>query len=1839
MTPGYELREELGSDPPFVLRRALRRSDRRPVLLKTLGAQPRDEAKDAHALLKRDHEIGRQLEIAKVPPEGGKWEVPPEGDKWNIPRAMDLLEVEGRPALVFEDRGGQPLDLLLSDGPLSPRAALEVGLGLAAALTALHRQGLVHRDLRPPHVWVHPRRQSVELTGLGRASRVPRELAPPRDRRRPAAAYLSPEQTGRSHRLVDYRTDFYSLGAVLFEMLTGRPPFVDDDPLALVHAQMARQPPRACELVPAVPETVSEIVHKLLAKAAEDRYQSGSGLIHDLERCLRELAAGELEPFELGEADVPERFELPQRLYGRRREVARLDRAFEGARRGSGGRERAALLLVAGYSGVGKTSLIHRLRRQVFLAGGNFAAGKYEELEHDVPYSALLAALRQLVRLLLGEPDGQLAGRRRRLSEALGANLGVLAEVIPELEVLLGTTSLGGVPEVETLPPVAASNRFRLSIRRFLGALATAEHPLVLFLDDLQWIDASSLELLTDALSRWPDHLLLLGAYRDNEVGERHPLRQSLDAMRAHGIPVETLILSPLNAGAVSRLVADALRAREERAAPLAELVYRRTAGNPFFVKSFLASLHQQGLLSLDPEHAGWSWDLAGIAALPATDNVVELTSQRFAQLPEAHRQALARAAAFGRRFDVATMAALLELPPAIAEAHLIEACRERILLKEGEHYRFVHDRVRETAYALLPRPERAPVHRRIAAWLKQRAGHGEVPLFELADHLNRARELLADPGERAGAARLNLEAGRRARSAAAFPAAEHYFTAGLRLLGPGDWSARYELSLALHAEAAQAAYLTADFSAALRLARVVHDRARACLDEVAVYETEAAVALARHRGEESVRCCLAALQGLGVEIPEAPTPEEAAAAVERVDRAARARLATDPRQVPALEDPVRLAAQRLLIRLCIAARWRRDALLELWLCRIIEITLDGGHGPQAALAYVFLGYLRGNLLNDPAGGERAGAYGLALLDHQHVTGGIRPLCQAIFHALVRSRWTHPAALLEPMEATFRLGVESGDLDAAGASAFQRGAMGLLCGEPLPRLEQTIRHACRELAGLGQRMFAEVLRRLLRLTLELQGRPDDGDPAGAPGEPRAGGDGGGRNSQVEVRLAGPEMMVRHLLRQAEPALGAAVDSDIVPEETLPGIPIDFYRSLIFLDRHPQLSAEERRAHLARAEPCRERLAARAASTPDLDQHRLDLVDAEHLRARGRIADALARYQKAADGARRHRFPAEEALALERFGESLLELGARYPGMACLRRAAEVYRRWGAGAKVTDLEGRYPELAAAETVPAPETVPAASAAGSSEASPDALDLLSLERAARALAATLDLGQLWRELLTVVLQNTGAERGFLLRAEEDGRLMVAARAGTGGGIEILHGQPLADREDDLAATVARTVSRTGETLVLADARSDPCCAGDPYVVAAGPRSILCAPVVHRRKTLALLYLEHGRMAGVFSQQHLGALRIIASHAAVALRNALLHDALSGEVTSRRQAEDDLRRALDDVARLKDRLDAENVYLQEEIRGSHDFEEIVGESAALRRVLEQVEQVAATNATVLILGETGTGKELIARAIHGRSARRERTLVKVNCAALPAALIESELFGHEKGAFTGALRARAGRFELADGGTLFLDEIGDLSPEIQVKLLRVLQEGEMERLGSSRARRVDVRVIAATHRDLEQMVADGSFRADLYYRLRVVPLALPALRQRSEDIPLLVRHFVGKGQARLGKVIESIPAEAMERLTAYHWPGNVRELENVIERAVILSPGAGLLVDETFAPLAPTATGSLEDVERAHIVKVLVECGWRIKGRGGAAERLDMNPGTLYSRMKKLGIQRPR
>src|SRR5258706_1809922 len=627
--PGYALESTLREAGEFTVYRGRRRADSCPVLTVALSAdQPTPQS-----LRRLEHEFSLEADLDPA---------------WAI-RPLALMHHDGRTTLVFEDPGGVPLDRILEhrDAPIELTRFLRIAIGLARALREVHLRGLIHKDLHPANMLVDDA-DAVRLTGFGIASRLPREHQAPLTPEVIAGTlpYMAPEQTGRMNRSIDSRSDLYALGVTFYEMLTGTLPFQATDAMGWVHCHIARQPPTPTERLMAIPDALSAIVMKLLAKTAEDRYQTAGGLEADLQRCLAEWQARRrIAPFPLGTHDLSDRLVIPERLYGREREIDTLLAAFErGVTCGT-----TELLLVSGYSGIGKSSVVTELHKVLVPPRGLFASGKFDQYKRDIPYATLGQAFHGLVREILGQRETELDGWRSALSEALGANGQLIVNLVPELELVVGKQ-----PPVPDLPPQDAQNRFQMVFRRFLGVFARQEHPLVLFLDDLQWLDTATLGLIEHLVTHSEVRcLLLVGAYRNNEVGPGHPLVRTLEAIGKAGARIQEIVLTPLGLDEVGRLIADALRCEPERAQALAQLVHEKTGGNPFFAIQFFTALADEGLLAIDAVALTWGWDIDRIRAMNYTDNVVELMAAKLKRFSNPTQAALKQLACLCHVVDI----------------------------------------------------------------------------------------------------------------------------------------------------------------------------------------------------------------------------------------------------------------------------------------------------------------------------------------------------------------------------------------------------------------------------------------------------------------------------------------------------------------------------------------------------------------------------------------------------------------------------------------------------------------------------------------------------------------------------------------------------------------------------------------------------------------------------------------------------------------------------------------------------------------------------------------------------------------------------------------------------------------------------------------------------------------------------------------------------------------------------------------------------------------------------------------------------------------------------------
>jgi len=1839
--PGFDSVRELVRTDRFVLLRATRASDRRSVLVKA----PLAEAGTARI----------EAERALFETLAGS----------GVPKPLEIVRVSGRPALVLDDPGGEPLAAVLEVKALGLDQALAVGTALARLVARAHERDVILRAIAPAFFLYRDDAGTAAPIDLSLAARGPSAAATPIPLAalRPFLPYVSPEETGRMNRTIDHRSDLYSLGAILYEALTGRRPFESDDPLETVHWHIAKSPAAPMELRASIPAVLSRLVVKLLAKAPEERYQTAAGLAEDLARCARDLDAegGTIRDFPLGSRDVSDRFLMPRRLYGRDGEIAQLVAAFDAVRAGS-----SAVLLVSGYPGIGKTALIRELLEPVVRRGGRFVSGKFDQVVRDMPYGALIQAFQVLVRQMLAERENRVAEWREEVSAALGSNAGVLTEVIPELEFVIGEQ-----PPPARLGPIESMNRFQLVLQNFIGATACADAPLAVFLDDLQWADYSTIELLLPLLTN-PDcrGFLLVGAYRDGEVDAAHPLARAVTRLRERRVGLHEIALGPLEAPDLTRFVADALRTDPAAAAPLADLVMAKTAGNPFFVIQFMKTLRERGLIEFDRASGRFAFDLDAIASAGMTDNVIDLMSAKIRRLPRECGGALRLAACIGCEFDLETLgvvsrttpaAAADALAPALAEGLVVPSCAGPGADASAGHglaFAFLHDRVQQAAYALIPDDEKKTVHLAVGRLLLSSTGPdpGER-LLDVVHHLNLGRSLVADEGERLRLAELNLAATRRAKRSAAFPAARSYAEVGRELLEPRHFTSRYDLAFDLHLEGAECEYLCGRFDEANVLFDALVERARTTLDKVRVAEPRIVQLENVARYGEAMDRALEALRLLGIDLPSEESAILAAidAELEAIRKAQGARTIASLADLPVATSPEVRAIMRLLTTAWSSAYIDgRQALTRLMSATIVRLSLEHGNAEESAYGYVTHAITVGSELGDYAAAYEWGLLALRVNDrfddrrrrakvhHQfavHVNVFRRPMSTCAQHARIATR----------------SGLESGDFAYAGYAVFCETWNAILVSRDLAKFAAESRQSEAFQRRVKMSSLVEAQALFTRWAEALRGRTasplslSSGDFDEAAFE-----SGLGKirffatflhvaRLHLAILLGEDDRAIEHARRAADAVVS-------LPGTIWPWL-VDFLRALALAGAHGTAAPAERKEIEEELLSIRDYLSALAESCPENFLGSSLLVHAEVERLGLRDTEAMSLYEEAIRHARDAGLVGEQALANLLFGRYWLSRENETVAGIYLFEARRLFAEWGASAVSARIDERHGAVLDALR-PGREDAKVEGAAVS-------VDAATVAKAAHAIAVEVETDGLLRRLVRIAIENAGAERGFFIR-ERDGRLVVEAEGGVDPDrAEVVRSVPI-DACDGVARGVVQYVRQTRTSVVLGDARTDERFSSDPRIASGAVRSILCVPVVHQGRFAGILYLENGLADDAFPNERIEVIRMLSTHAAIAIENARLYDGMRDEVDRRRRAEEGLRVALAEVKTLKDRLEAENVYLQEEIRREHNFEEIVGSSPALAQVLSTVERVAPTDATVLILGETGTGKELIARALHDRSARKGRPLVKVNCGAISAGLVESELFGHVKGAFTGAIEGRVGRFDLADGGTLFLDEVGELPPDTQVKLLRVLQEGEFEPVGSSRTVKVDVRIIAATNRDLEARVRDGKFRADLFYRLNVLPIRVPPLRERSGDVAQLVHYFVERFSNRTGKKIQGVSQETMQKLVGYSWPGNVRELQNVVERALVLAPGPVLRIEGPLEapgalaapmhgdPAAPApspvpASGgngvsTLGDAERRHILAALRQSGGVIEGPRGAARILDLHPNTLRSRMKRLGLKRP-
>ncbi len=1367
-------------------------------------------------------------------------------------------------------------------------------------------------------------------------------------------AYISPEQTGRMNRGIDYRTDFYSLGVTFFQLLTGKLPFESRDPMELVHCHIAKMPILGSREQGVgssvgsvgsfgsvgsvgsgtqIPQMIIEIVMKLMAKNPEDRYQSALGLKHDLEQCLQQLKTiGEISQFELGERDLCDRFLIPEKLYGRETEVQKLLDGFALVAQGA-----TEMMLVAGFSGIGKTAVVNEVHKPIVKQRGYFIKGKFDQFNRNIPFSAFVQAFRDLMGQLLGESDVELAVWKAKILDAVGENGKIIIDVVPELERIIGTQ-----PSVAELSGIAAQNRFNLLFSKFVRVFTTKDHPLVIFLDDLQWADSASLNLLKLLMDESETgYLLILGAYRDNEVFPAHPLMLTLDEIKQEGAKLETITLAPLSEKDITCLVAETLLCSIEIAAPLSELVYQKTQGNPFFTTQFLKGLYEDGSITFNIEAGYWQCDLTKVRQLALTDDVVEFMVGRLQKLPEANQNVLKLAACIGNQFDLAILAVVCEQTQDEAAGTLWRGLQEGFVIPnsdtykffQGEeqqensvenisvNYRFLHDRVQQAAYCLIPEEQKQTTHLHIGRTMSKNLSleEQETNIFTIVNHWNQAIELIIDSKERENLIQLNDSAGAKAKGSAAYGAALKYFQTALSLLDVESWQTNYLLALKLHENYAEAAYLTGDFELMETIIEQVLNHRQDLLDLVKVYEIKIQANIAQTQQLSALNIGIEFLALLGIDVPESPQPQDLQVELAAISQAMESKAIADLANLPLMEDGKQLAKVNILENLLTACYQAKPSLFPWIVCKLMQLSIQYGNTIHSSHIYCCYGVVCILALQDFTSGTEYGKLACQLDLNPQTGDGV-----AGTHATgicINHYSTHVKEAIPLLLNTYQVGLETGNFQFGGISISYRSQYFYLTGYNLSTVKLEMATASHALTTIKQDNALAWNQAFEQAVLNLLGESETpweligtvyNETESLPFQISA-------NDRTALHFVYLNKLILCYLFDHIPQ---AVENTALAESYLDGVLAcfveyvwNFYDSLTQLARYSYAETSVQESILEKVETNHKKIQYWANHAPMNGQHKYDLVAAERHRILGERLEALELYDRAIAGAKENEYLQEEALANELAAKFYLDWGKEKIAKTYMVEAYYCYARWEAKAKINQLEEKYPQL----LIPilqqqqvrlnpidsierftkmlSSTTQTTTSSTGFSHT----LDLASLLQAAQTISSTIELKPLLGKILQIILTNTGAQKVVLLIPETNQwQLQAIAQLTTDGTVETnMDSQPL-NTESPVPTRLIQYVKNTQSVVLINETKTDITGILEGYLLTYQPQSVFCVPLLHQGNLVGILYLEHPTTKGIFTHERQKIVQFLCIQAAIALQNAQLYEQAQQALRDLKQAQ---------------------------------------------------------------------------------------------------------------------------------------------------------------------------------------------------------------------------------------------------------------------------------------------------------------------------------------------------
>ncbi|MGE5474929.1 MAG: diguanylate cyclase [Ignavibacteriales bacterium] len=1405
-----------------------------------------------------------------------------------IVKIYEMVEQDNKFALVQEDFNGISLKDYLKNNKIDIKTFLKIAIKISEIIGIIHRKNIIHKDIKPHNIIINLEDDLIKITDFGIAEELThknKELYNP-DVIEGTLPYMSPEQTGRINRPVDYRTDLYSLGITFYEMLTGELPFKSNDPIEFVHSHIAKMPVSPKEINPSIPKVISDIVLKLISKNSEERYQNSFGLEFDLKECLMQLEEkNQIDDFELAKNDISMKFNMPQNIFGRDEEIKTLLSAFEKVSSSDG--TATEIMMVCGQPGIGKSMLVNEIHKPIVAKRGYFICGKYDQFRRDVPYSSIIQAFQGLINQILVESDEKIELWREKILCALGNNGKIITDVIPNVRLIIGEQ-----PEVPVLGPEQSQNRFNLVFKNFVSVFTSAEHPIALFLDDLQWADYASLMLIKTIIAEADiKHFFFIGAYRDNEVSMSHPLMIMLEEIKKQGINIDTIQIASLKVDSVNQLVANFLRCNEKESLELAEIIYKKTNGNPFFVNQFLKTLYEEHLIELN-QTSGWVWDIAKINTLQVTDNVVQMMAEKINKLPKDTQEILKICACIGNRFDLETLSTVVNKTIDETLAALTLAVQEGLICLCVDLYKFYHDRIHEAAYSLIPDEEKAKKHYAIGNLTLSNTPEADLidKILYIVDQLNAGKSEINSEEEKYKLAKLNLLAGTKAKSSTAYLSALNYLRIGIDSVGDECWEKDYQLARLLHEEAAEAAFLSTDFDEMEKFSEVVIKRAKTATDKVKIYVIKMNLCMAQNQPSKGVEAGYEILGLLGIKMPKKASGIKLLSEIIKVKKMLKGKKPEDIINLPEMTDPYYLSVIKIISLLLTAAYYSAPKLLALIDLEAVKIIIK--HGNTFCSPYIFSTY--GVLLFRIGKIDQSyefGKIGMALLEKMDVKDQKAKTIMTV-NTFIRHWKEHNRNTLPHFELGYKSGLEIGDFVFSSIDIQCLVFHSLFAGLELTSLNNDIikyEELVGKLKQKSQLIMIQIYHQtLLNLIEEVE------DPCCLAGRVYD------ENKMLSVHLemgdkpgyissCFQKVMLCYLFydyeRAVETANKALKDMNAI-EGTIKFPEFFLYYSLSLLGLYDKVNnKKQKRSFLSIVAKNQKKMKKWAFHAPMNHEYKYLLVEAELARVNGNELKAMELYDSAISSAHEYENLNGEALAYEVAGKFYYNKDKEIIAQTYLSGAYNAYYRWGAASKVKDLEKRYRNLVSRQPINTLVDISNETIGHTNTIASELLDLKTVMKLLQLLSSEIDLARLMKSFLNILIKNVGAQNGFIILQKEDKNLYIEAEYTSNKEIEILTSERI-DNSEKLSKTIVNYVNKTNEQVVLNNALYEGMFTNDPYIVNKKVKSLLCAPIIHKKKASGVIYLENNLMTYAFMPERLELVKILLSQAAISMENARLY-----------------------------------------------------------------------------------------------------------------------------------------------------------------------------------------------------------------------------------------------------------------------------------------------------------------------------------------------------------------